>query len=106
MAFTVKQTKPAANTAATLYTVPAATEAVVSTLAVANIGADASFRIAVRPAGATLADVHHIVYEATLAAGDSKFFTIGIALATTDVVTVRASTAGVAFTAFINETAV
>jgi hypothetical protein len=106
MAYTVKQSNPAATTDTDLYAVPASTEAVVSTLSVTNLGADASFRIAVRPSGDTLADEHYIVYETTLPAGESKFFTIGIALATTDVVTVRASTADVAFTAFINETEV
>jgi hypothetical protein len=106
MAYTVKQSNPAATTDTDLYTVPAASEAVVSTVAVANVGADASFRMAVRPAGATIADLHYVVYEATIAAGESKFFTIGMALAATDVVTVRASSADVAFTAFVNETAV
>jgi hypothetical protein len=106
MAFTVKQSNPAATTDTNLYTVPAATEAVISTLAVANLGgADASFRVAVRPAGAAIANQHYLAYETTVSAGDSKFFTIGIALAATDVLTVRASAATVAFTAFVNETA-
>jgi hypothetical protein len=107
MAYTVKQSNPAATTNTDLYTVPAETEAVVSTLSVANLGGtDASFRIAVRPAGATIANQHYVAYETTVPAGDSKFFTIGMALAATDVVTVRASTADVAFTAFVNESAV
>jgi hypothetical protein len=105
MAYTVKQSNPAATTDTDLYTVPAASEAVVSTIAVANVGVDASFRIAVRPGGASISDEHYIVYEATVAAGESKFFTLGVALAATDVVTVRASTADVAFSAFVNETA-
>lgn len=104
MAFAVAQSNPAATTDTDLYTVPASKEAVISTVCVANTGADASFRIAVRPSGDTLDDLHYIVYEATLPAGESKFFTIGLALATTDVVTVRASSADVAFSAFINET--
>lgn len=106
MPYKVAQSNPPATTDTDLYTVPASKEAVISTLSVANTGADASFRISVRPLGATLSDEHYIVYETTLAAGESKFFTIGMALAATDVVTVRASTSNVAFTAFINETSV
>ena len=104
MPYTVAQSNPDAATPDDLYTVPAGKEAVISTLSVANVGVDASFRIAVRPGGATISDEHYIVYEASIPAGESKFFTIGMALATTDVVTVRASTVDVAFTAFINET--
>ena len=106
MAFTVAQSNPTDNTFTDLYTVPASTEAVISTLAVANIEGDTAFTVAIRPAGAALSDEQYLIYESTLAAGESKFFTIGIALAATDVVTVRAATDDVAFTAFINETEV
>lgn len=107
MAFTVKQSNPAAATPADLYTVPASKEAVISTLAIAEHGgAPANFTIRVRPAGAAAADVHILVNAAELVANDTQFFTIGIALATTDVVTVEATTADVTFTAFVNETEV
>jgi hypothetical protein len=106
MAYKNKTANPSATTATALYTVSSATEAVVSTLSVCNVGADASFRVAVRPLGASLADSHYIVYEATLAAGESKFFTLGIALQATDILEVYASTGDLAFNAFYNETEV
>jgi len=91
------QSNPAATTATTLYTVPSATSTVVSTITVANTGVSGTYRIAVRPAGATLAILHYVVYEASLNSNDSLTFTLGLTLATTDVVTVYASTANFAF---------
>ena len=99
------QSAPAATTATTLYTVPAATETVLSTLSVCNRGSVGTFRVAVRPAGASLANQHYIVYDASVAANDSLFLTIGVTLAATDVVTVYASSADFTFSAFGSETA-
>jgi glucose-6-phosphate dehydrogenase assembly protein OpcA len=98
------QSAPAATTATTLYTVPSATSTVVSTIVVANrAAAPATYRIAVRPAGATLANQHYIAYDVTVGASDSTTLTLGITLATTDVVEVYASTANLSFNAFGSE---
>ena len=98
------QSNPAATTATTLYTVPASTAAVASTLSVCNQGASsASFRVAVRPAGATLAATHYVVFDSSLTANDSAFLTLGITLAATDVVTVQASSASLSFSLFGSE---
>lgn len=98
------QAAPAATTDTTLYTVPASTDAVVSSLVVANRDtAAATFRIAVRPAGATLANQHYIAFDVTVGGSDSTIITIGATLDATDVITVRASTANVSFTAFGSE---
>jgi glucose-6-phosphate dehydrogenase assembly protein OpcA len=98
------QLAPSATTATTLYTVPAATSAVVSTLVVANRAAtSATYRIAIRPAGATLANQHYIAFDVTVGGGDSTTLTLGITLATTDVITVYASTANLSFSVFGSE---
>jgi len=98
------QVAPSATTNTTLETVPSATQAVVSTIAVCNRAATAAtYRIAVRPAGATLANEHYIAYDAPLAANDSTFITIGITLGATDVITVYASSANLSFSAFGSE---
>jgi glucose-6-phosphate dehydrogenase assembly protein OpcA len=98
------QSNPASNTATTLYTVPASTATVVSTISVANLtGTAATFRIAIRPAGATLANQHYLAYDVTVAASDTTVMTLGVTLATTDVITVLASTANLAFSAFGSE---
>lgn len=91
------QSNPAATTATTLYTVPASTSAVVSSLMICNQGVSTTFRVAVRPAGATLEAKHYIVYDSYINGNDSVFLTLGITLATTDVVTVYAGTANLSF---------
>jgi hypothetical protein len=100
------QSAPAATTAADLYTVPAATEAIVSTITVANRGASAgTYRVYVRPAGASVANQHYLIYDASLSAKSTDTMTLGITLAATDVVSVYASTADFSFNAFGTELA-
>jgi glucose-6-phosphate dehydrogenase assembly protein OpcA len=100
------QSNPSATTATTLYTVPSATSTVVSTITICNQASSAAtYRIAVRPAGATLAAQHYIVYGATVPASDTTTLTLGLTLATTDVVTVYASSANLSFNAFGSEIA-
>jgi hypothetical protein len=101
------QSNPSATTLTTLYTVPSAKEAVVSTISVANLTATAAtFRLAVRPAGASIANQHYIGYDITVGASDSTLITVGLTLATTDVISVYASTANLAFSAFGDEASV
>ena len=97
------QSAPAATTNTDLYTVPSATSAVCSTLTICNRGVSTTFRVAVRPAGAALANQHYIVYDNYVNAGDTIFLTLGISLATTDVVTVYAGTANTSFSLFGSE---
>lgn len=98
------QSAPSATTATTLYTVPSATSAVISTIVISNRAATSdTFRIAIRPAGAALANQHYIAYDVTIAGGDSTALTLGLTLATTDVVTVYAGTANLTFSAYGSE---
>ena len=98
------QSAPSATTATDIYTVPSATEAVVSTIVVANrAAAPATYRIAVRPNGATLANQHYIAYDVTVGASDSTTLTLGITMDASDVLTVYASTANLSFNVFGSE---
>jgi glucose-6-phosphate dehydrogenase assembly protein OpcA len=98
------QSSPAATTATTLYTVPSSTSTVISTITVCNQASTAgSFRIAVRPAAATLAAQHYVAYDVPIAANDTTALTLGITLATTDVVTIYASSATMSFNAYGSE---
>lgn len=98
------QSNPAATTATSLYTVPAATQSIISTITVANQAASAgTYRIAVRIAGATLATPQFVVYDASLSGNSTDTMTLGITLGATDVVTVFASTADFSFNAFGTE---
>ena len=98
------QSAPSATTDTTLYTVPAATSTVVSSIVIANRDASAAtFRIAIRPGGAALANQHYIAFDVTVGASDSTVLTLGLTLAATDVITVRASTANLSFSAYGSE---
>lgn len=101
------QSNPSATTLTTLYTVPASKEAVVSSISVANLTATAAtYRIAIRPAGASIANQHYLGYDITVGASDSTIITVGLTLATTDVISVYASTANLVFQAFGDEASV
>jgi len=98
------QSAPAATTDTTLYTVPSSTSVVVSSIVVANRStSDATYRIAIRPAGATLDNRHYIAYDVLVGGGDSTSLTLGLTLATTDVITVRASNENLSFSAYGSE---
>lgn len=97
---TLGQVLPALDTLTDLYTAPAATQAVCSTLSVCNQGVSTLFRVAVRPAGVAIDPKHYVIYDAAINANDSAFLTLGITLAPTDVVSVYAGTANVSFNLF------
>jgi hypothetical protein len=100
------QVVPSATTATTAYTVPSSTQAVVSTIVVCNRAASAgTYRIAIRPDGASLATSHYVAYDIAIAANDSTALTLGITLGDTDVVTVYASSADMTFSLFGSEIA-
>ena len=100
------QSNPSATTATTLYTCPALTQTVISTITVTNqAGTSGTYRIAVRPNGATLATEHYIVYDATISANSVTAYTLGITIDASDVVTVYASSGDFSFNAFGSEIA-
>jgi hypothetical protein len=95
------QSAPSATTNTDVYTVGSGKSAVVSTITVCNRStANVTYRIAIRPAGAAIANQHYVAYDATVSANDMIALTIGVTLAATDVVTVYASTANTSFNVF------
>jgi hypothetical protein len=93
-----------ASTTATLYTVPASTDTVVSTINAVNTGTTtADISIAIRPAGATLETKHYIVRQLALVGKAVFTYTAGITIDATDVITVESTTNNVAFSAFGSE---
>ena len=100
------QSAPSAATATTLYTVPAATQAVVSTINIVNTNSSTdTVRIAIRPAGAALANQHYIVFGLSLSAGATFTYTSGATLGATDVITVYSTNGYCSFAAFGSEIA-
>jgi hypothetical protein len=109
MAITYKvlaQSAPSATTNTDVYTVGAGKQAIISTITICNRSATAaSYRIALRPDGATIANSHYIAYDVALAANDTTALTLGITCDASDVVTVYASTADLTFSLFGSEVA-
>ncbi len=102
----IGQSAPAATTETDLYTVPAATETIVSTIVVANRSAtDATFRISIAPNGAATANSHYIAYDLSCGGNGINAFTFGITLDATDKIRVYASSANLSFSAFGTEIA-
>ncbi len=98
------QSAPSATTNTDVYTVGAGVQTVISTIVVANRAASpATYRIAVRPNGASLANQHYIAYDVTVGASDSTTLTLGITVDASDVITVYASTANLTFNLFGTE---
>jgi hypothetical protein len=95
------QSAPSATTNTDVYTVGSGKSAVVSTITVCNRAASsATYRIAIRIAGTTLANEDYIAYDSIVPANDTINLTIGVTLAATDVVTVYASTANLSINLF------
>ena len=85
----------------TLFTAGATEQAVVSTITIANRGtASATYRLAVRPDGASIANQHYIAYDAACPGNDTIALTLGITLDGNDVVSCYASSTDLTFNAF------
>lgn len=98
------QSYPTAATATTLYTVPSSTSAIVSTITGTNLSVNSDeLSIAIRPAGETLANKHYILNGENISGNANISITIGITLATTDVITVTSKNGTSAFSAFGSE---
>lgn len=81
------QAAPLATTLTSVYTVPVATQAVVSTIIINNRGnTQTTFRISVAVAGAVDATKQYLYYDVAIPGNDTFAATIGITLAATDVI--------------------
>ena len=89
---------------ANVYTVPAATQAVISTIVIANrSSSNTNYRIAVQPAGAALSNQHYIAYDSVVAGNDSIALSLGLTMGNTDVLSVNASSNVLSFSVFGSE---
>jgi len=83
------QQHPAATTSTVLYTCPASTQTVISTLSIANVTAtNGKARVWVAQAGAANAHQYALMYDVTIPANSANTFTLGLTLGATDVVRV------------------
>ena len=89
---TLGQLDLTSSTLTTLYTCPASTETVVSTVIIANRAASAdTFRLALRTEGDAISSKHWLAYDVPVAANDSTTLTLGITMEATDVMSVAAA---------------
>jgi hypothetical protein len=92
------QSNPSAATLTAMYTVPALTSVVGSTISVCNRSATATtFRISHAIAGAADNDAQYFAYDAPIPGNGVIPFTIGPTMATTDVIRVYATLATLTF---------
>jgi len=107
MAYTYKvlgQEIPAAGANVNLYTVPAGTSAIISTVNVCNQStSNVTFRLSIRPAGVTGTSKHFIVFDSALPAQDTMAVSLGMTLGNTDVITAYSFQGNVSFAAFGTE---
>lgn len=90
------QSSPSSTAIANVYTVPAATNTVISTLMICNRATvNASYNIAVVGAGAAIANQHYVAFNSVVPANDSIALTVGMSLGATDNIAVQANTTGV-----------
>lgn len=100
------QVAPSATTETDLYTVPAATQTIVSSIVVANRGTTVgTFRISVSADGAATSNKDYLIYDAQLNPNSTTSFTLGVTLDATDKIRVYASSANFSFNAFGSELA-
>lgn len=98
------QSQPSAATLTTAYTVPASSSAVVADIVACNIGSyPTTVRIAVRPAGAAIANQHYIAYDMSIAPQETIPLQLGITVAATDVISVYSFSGLVSFSVFGSE---
>jgi hypothetical protein len=97
MAFGYKvlgQAAPANTSIANAYTVPTGKEAIISSIAIANVTATAAiYEIYVRVAGATAAASNALVFDASAAANSTIVIQSGITLSAGDIISVQTATA-------------
>lgn len=92
------------STYATLYSVPSATVAVVSTIAIANTSASAAtYRIGFDDTAGTPGASEWLVYGPSVPANDTVFLSLGIALQAGQFIRVSSSADTVTFQAFVSE---
>lgn len=97
------QIAPAAATDGTIYTVPAATQAVISTIVISSTGSSTTFRLRVAVAGAAAAAKQYLFFDAPIGPNQTITLTAGITLAATDQLVAQSALGSLSFSAFGQE---
>lgn len=105
-AYKYAQTQGSASTGTynTLYTTPAATQAVISSLVICNqASSDVTVRIGLDTTAGTPGASEFLVYDAVVAGNDTVALTLGVTLDAQKFIRVSSSADTCSFTAFLSE---
>lgn len=99
------QVAATANTTHNVYTVPASTQAVISSIVIVNRNnsANCTYRVAAQQAGAALANQHYLAFDAPIAALDTVALSLGVTLGNTDIISVYSANSNLSFSVFGTE---
>ena len=98
------QSSPSSNATVDVYTVPSLTNTIISTMMICNRATvNAAYNIAIRTAGASLANQHYIAYDAPITALDTVALSLGITLGNTDIISVYSANSNLSFSVFGTE---
>jgi hypothetical protein len=98
------QSNPSASTLTTVYTVPANTQAVVSTITAANFGATSSnVSLSVHVGNATWTASQQVANNISISTQNSLALTLGVTLGAGDTIRANCSTANIAVNIFGSE---
>lgn len=97
------QLDAAATTEEVLYTVPALTQTVISTITVCNLGVAGSFRLGVSLGGGALGAADYLYHDLAIDEDDTFALTFGLTLDAADEIRVYASHTNISFNVFGTE---
>jgi len=97
------QSAPAAGTDTTIYTVPAATQAVISTIFVSSTGSATTIRLRVGVAGAAASAKQWIFFDSPIGPNQTIAITSGITLGAGDIVSGSSALGSCSFSVFGQE---
>lgn len=100
----IGQSYPTLATNTDIYTVPSATEVVISSVVAANQGTIADYvNVAVRPDGESIASKHYVCKGMSVPPNGTLILTVGITANASDVITVYSSNGSTSFNIFGSE---
>jgi hypothetical protein len=98
------QRNPSANVLTALYQVPAGNSAVISSINIANLDANAAaFSIAANVSGVATANANYLAWRVAIPGNDSIALSLGITLNASSQLSVNANTSTISFSAFGTE---
>ena len=98
------QRNPTSNTLTSLYTVPAGNSAVISSINISNLDANAAaFSIAANLNGAVTANANYLAWRVAIPGNDSIALSLGVTLNASSQLSVNSNTSTVSFSAFGTE---